>query len=66
MTFGEKIKKARNERKMTQKTLAETLNVAESSISDWEHDRHKPDVDTLKLLCETLEISADYLLFDAK
>ena len=65
MTFGDKLKKARNEKNITQKALAEFLEVAESSISDWEHDRHKPgDLDVFKKLCDTLEVSADYLLSD--
>jgi transcriptional regulator with XRE-family HTH domain len=63
MTFGEKLKEARNERKLTQKNLAETLGVAESSISDWEHDRHKPEnLEVFTNLCKTLEVSSSYFL----
>lgn len=63
MTFGDKLKRVRNERKMTQKTLAEILDVKESSISDWEHNRHKPSsLDTFKLMCETFDVPSTYFL----
>ena len=48
---------------MTQKNLAEIVGVAESSISDWEHDRHKPEnLDVFTKLCKTLEVSSTYFL----
>lgn len=63
MTFGEKLKNARDDKKMTQKNLAEIVGVAESSISDWEHDRHKPEnLDVFTKLCKTLEVSSTYFL----
>lgn len=61
-TFGEKIKEARKAKKMTQKDLAKRIDVAHNSISDWEHDKSKPDADTIELLCGVLEIAPNYLL----
>ena len=63
MNFGDKLKQARNKRKMTQKVLAELINVRESTISDWEHNRHKPDnLDTFKKLCDTLDVPSTYFI----
>lgn len=61
-TFGEKIKEARKAKKMTQKELAKKIDVAHNSISDWENDKSKPDMDTIELLCGVLELAPNYLL----
>ena len=61
-TFGDKIKEARKTKKMTQRELAEKINVAHNSVSDWEHDKSKPDADTIELLCGVLEMAPNYLL----
>lgn len=62
MTFGEKIKQARTAKKLTQKQLAEKINVKHNSICDWEKDKCKPDVDTIELLCGVLEVTPTYLM----
>ena len=35
MTLGQKIKKFRNEKKLTQKDIAEQLNVSFQTVSKW-------------------------------
>lgn len=60
MTFGEKLKAARKRKKLTQKQLASLIHAAHSSISDWEHDQHKPDPDTIQNLCWALEVTPNY------
>ncbi len=62
MTFGEKIREARKNNKLTQKQLAEKIGAAHNSISDWEKDKNKPDPDTIELLCGVLDITPNYLL----
>ncbi len=62
MTFGKKLRQARNEKHLTQKQLAEFVNAKHNSVSDWENDKNKPDPDTIELLCGVLEISPNYLL----
>ncbi len=62
MTFGEKIREARKNKKYTQKQLAQKIGAAHNSISDWENDKNKPDPDTIELLCGVLEITPNYLL----
>lgn len=62
LTFGEKIKEARKQKKLTQKQLADLIGAAHNSISDWENNKNKPDPDTIELLCGTLKITPNYLL----
>ena len=62
MTFGEKLRQSRLEKKMTQKQLADLIDAKHNSVSDWENDKHTPDPDTIELLCGVLEISPNYLL----
>lgn len=58
----EKIRKARTEKGFTQKELAEKINVTQKDISRWENKERTPSLDSIKSLCEVLEVSADYLL----
>ena len=62
MTFGQKLKIARKNKKYTQKELAEAIGAKHNSISNWENDQNKPDPDTIELICSVLDISANYLL----
>lgn len=62
MTFGEKIRNARKQNKMTQKQLADSIGAAHNSVSDWECNKNKPDPDTIELLCGVLKITPNYLL----
>jgi repressor LexA len=60
MIFGAKLKSARLAKNLTQKQLAEKVGAKHNSISDWENDKSKPDVDTLQLLCGVLDIPISY------
>lgn len=62
MTLGEKIKSLRNEKRITQKDLANRLNVSFQTISKWEKDENEPDISTLRELSKIFECSVDYLL----
>ena len=62
MTFGEKIKTARISKHYTQRQLAELINAKHNSISDWEKDKSKPDMDTVELICGALDSSPGYLM----
>ena len=60
--FGEKIKELRIAKGYTQKKLAEELGQAQTTIFYWEQNKQEPNISSLKKLCETFEVSADYLL----
>lgn len=62
MTLGEKIKAARKSKGFTQKQLAELINAKHNSVSDWESDRYKPDMDTIELLCGVLDVTPTYIM----
>nr|DAH33355.1 MAG TPA: hypothetical protein [Caudoviricetes sp.] len=62
MTFGEKIRSARLLKGYTQKQLADLINAKHNSVSDWEKDKSKPDMDTIELICGTLDLNPSYLL----
>lgn len=62
MSFGEKLKTARNAKRMTQKQLAEIVGVKHNSVCDWEKGKTTPDPDMIELLCGALEITPTYLV----
>ena len=62
MTLGQKIKKLRTEKNLTQKDLADRLYVTFQTVSKWENDENEPDVSTLRELAKVFECSLDYLL----
>ncbi len=64
MTIGQKLKYLRNEKGVTQKDLADELNVSFQTVSKWESDINEPDISTLRKLATYFECSLDYLLVE--
>jgi transcriptional regulator with XRE-family HTH domain len=62
MNLGENIKKARKAAGVTQKELAERLQVYQKDISRWENNELTPNVITLAKICRELNASADEIL----
>ena len=60
--FGEQLRRAREEKGMTQQSLAEQLYVTRQSVSRWECGDRYPDLLTTKKISEILEVSLDDLL----
>lgn len=65
LALNENIKQARLKKKMTQRELGDAIGVSHNAISDWESGNHKPDADTVMLLCKILDVDANYM-FDWK
>lgn len=61
-TMGEIISTLRKEKGMTQKDLAEKMQVTDKAVSKWERNLSCPDINSIPLLAETLGISVDQLL----
>lgn len=61
MCIGEKIAEMRKQSKMTQKDLAERLNVSDKVISKWETGKCLPDVEMMMKLSRALDISISAL-----
>lgn len=64
MTIGENIKKYRKINNITQKDLAEKLNVTIRTIQNYESNNREPKIDTLKSIASILNISLNELLYD--
>lgn len=60
--FGEQLRRAREEKGMTQQSLAEQLYVTRQSVSRWECGDRYPDLLTTKKISQILEVSLDDLL----
>lgn len=60
--IGKFIAQVRKEKQLTQKQLADLLNISDKTISKWETGRGLPDVSMILLLCEILDINANELL----
>ena len=62
MSIGKKIKKYRELNKMTQKDVAEILEVEPGTISKYESEIIEPNIQSLKRLAETFNITVDELI----
>ena len=62
MTLGEKIKKFRNEKGLSQQTLADKLGVHRKTIVFYEQNKTQPPADIIQKMAVIFEISHDYLL----
>lgn len=61
-SMGEIIASLRKEKGMTQKELADLLNITDKAVSKWERDISCPDTLTIPKLAEVLGISVEELL----
>lgn len=60
--FGEQLRRAREEKGMTQQSLAELLYVTRQAVSRWECGDRYPDLLTTKKISLLLDVSLDDLL----
>ena len=61
-SMGEMISTLRREKGMTQKELADLLNITDKAVSKWERDISFPDTQTIPKLAEILGVSVEELL----
>lgn len=61
-TMGSFIAVLRKARGMTQRELAEKLNVSDKSVSRWERDETYPDLTLIPIIAELFGVTADELL----
>ena len=64
MKVGNKIKEYRELNKMTQKDIAEILGVEPATISKYEAGTIEPNIESLKRLAETFNVTVDELIKD--
>lgn len=65
-TLGAFIALLRKEKGLTQRQLAELLNVSDKTVSHWECDETSPDISLLPLLAQSLGVTVDELLSSEK
>lgn len=58
----ERLKILRSEAKLTQKEIAEKLNISQKGYSYWERGEREPNNDSLQKLANIFNVSTDYLL----
>lgn len=62
MSFGDNLKKIRQNCNLTQEELAKKINTSRSNIANYENNKNMPSIDVLSKLSEILDCSVDYLL----
>lgn len=62
MSFGNILKKIRQENNLTQEELAKKINTSRSNIANYENDKNMPSLDMLDKLSKIFDCSIDYLL----
>ena len=62
--FGNKLKRIRMERGLSQRRLAEMMAVSNGAVANWENGTRLPDVSMLSRLAECLGVES-YVLLDA-
>lgn len=60
--IGKRIASLRKEKGVTQKQLAEFLNVTDKAVSRWESGVGNPDLDYLPQICDFFGVNLDYLI----
>ena len=62
MTFGDRLKQARENKGYNQKQFAEHLGVTPTRLNYWEKDKREPDVAIIKQIAQILDVSSDWLI----
>ncbi|GAU79491.1 transcriptional regulator [Fusibacter sp. 3D3] len=57
-----RLKQLRKENSLTQKELADKLNISKGSIAMYETGKRSPDNDILSSIADFFDVSTDYLL----
>ena len=62
MSFGNNLKKIRQDCNLTQEELAKKIDTSRSNIANYENNKNMPSIDVLSKLSKVLDCSIDYLL----
>lgn len=62
MNIGMRIQQLLNEKKVSQRQLAEALHLNPNTVNGYIHNRRSPDCETAAAIAAYLNISVDYLL----
>ena len=62
MSVGTKIRRLRLQNKRSQEELAHKLNVAQTSVSNFESNKTIPDFLVMQKVCEVFEVGFEYFV----
>lgn len=62
MMFGKKLRLLREEKELSQKEMADHLQITRQAYNYYENDKRNPDYDTLRAIADYFNVSTDYLL----
>lgn len=60
--FAQRFREILNESKISRYKLAKDLGLSQATIKNWYYGDNEPKATQIAMLCQYLEISADYLL----
>ena len=61
--IGNRIKSARENRKLSVEKVAKKMKIEPSLLEDWESGRNEPDTKSARKLSDILGVSSDYIIF---
>lgn len=62
MDIGKRLKMLREEADISQKELAKRLKISNVTLSQYENNVRRPDLQTLKIIADYFDVSSDYLI----
>ena len=60
--FADRIKKLRKENNLTQKAVAQAIEITERAYQDLEYGKNNPNYENIIKFADFFEVSTDYLL----
>lgn len=60
--FAERLKDVRKDSGMSQADVASEIGITKSAYANYEQGIREPSLKVLKVICDTLDVSCDYLL----
>ena len=62
MEIKDVIKKARKKKGLTQRKLAELLEIPYQQVQFWEYGKYKPSLSNISKLCDILDLKLDDII----
>ena len=62
--FGRRVRYLREERKLSLRQFAATIDMDKSFLSNIEHGRKSPSLDTIERIAGGLDVTMSYLMFE--
>lgn len=60
--FATRLRELRQEKSMTLKQVSTELNMPLMTYANYEQEKRQPSLETLYLLCDFYDVTADYLI----